>query len=446
MRKIIIGVILMTSSLLASAQAPDWVSNRPVSSTDYIGIGMASLSEPDYLKKASQSALSEIASQISVKVENNSLMQRIDVDGKSREMLEDEIFNSAEAWIEGHELVDSYQSANMYYVYYSLNKAKYAKIAESRRMNAVRTGLDCLQKGRMEELSMNLSQAAMLYVKGLEAVEPWAFMDLTADVDGEFVNVPVELYDACANLLGGMAITTNVVNLEGEAFKAVATPVAACLSKNGSVIPNVRLKAYFTKGGGDITRAIETDFNGTAEFYVTNITSKDEIQEVRIEMDESFFSKFPKAYSQLFRNQTLPSAKVTIALKAAPMVAYFFVKDEHDLEGIEGRIKTMLTNNHFTFTDNPDEADCFVEMSSKLDLGEVVTGGVHDLNSCYCSLVINFYNNRTEQLKLKYSVDNVKVLYPVSKSVPEALATCVREVMKRVNMELPNQIKKLKIN
>ncbi len=446
MRKIFTGILLTVFCITAAAQAPDWVTNRPVSAKEYVGIGMAPLSDPDYVKKASQNALADIATQISLKLENNSLMQRIDVDGKSREMLEDEIRNSAEAWIEGHELVDSYQSADRYYVYYTLNRAAYAKKAETRRQQALRTGLDYLQKGRWEEESMNLSQAAMLYVKGLEAVEPWTFMDLTTKMDGQTVNVPIELYDACVNLLGGMAITTNVVNLEGEVFKAVATPLAACLSRNGAVVPNVRLKAYFAKGDGVISPAIETDYTGTAEFYVSNITSKEEIQEVRIEMDESFFGKFPEVYRQLFMNQTLPSAKITISLKAAPVTAYFYVKEQHDIEGIEDRIKTILTNNHFAVTDNTEEADCFIELSTKMDMGEVVTGGVSDLNSYYCSLTLNFYNNRTEQLVLDYSVNNVKVLLPVTKSVKESFSACAREVMKRVNRELPNQIKKLKIN
>ncbi len=446
MRKIIAVILFTICGLTAFAQAPEWVSKRPVSQKEYVGIGIAPLSDPDYLKKASQNALADIASQISLKLENNSLLQRIDVDGKSREMLEDEIHNSAEAWLEGQELVDSYQSESNYYVYYTLNKAKYAKNAEKRRTQAVSTGLDYLQKGINEENAMNLSQAAMLYVKGLEAVEPWAFMDLTTVVDGETVNVPIELYDACVNLLGGMAITTNAANVDGELFKPVSTPLAACLSKNGAVVPNVKLKASFVTGEGVISPAIETDYSGTAEFYVSNITSKERIQEIHIGVDESFFTKLPEVYRDLFLNQTLPSAKITVVLKEAPVSAYFFVKEENDLEGIEGRIKTMLTNSHFAFTDNTDEAVCFVELSSKLDVGDVVTGGVTDLSTCYCTLVVNFYDNRTEQLLLTYSVNNLKVLYPATKSMTETMSMCIREVMKRVNRELPNQIKKLKIN
>ncbi len=446
MRKILIGIVLAMCTFASFAQKPDWVINRPVSNTEYIGIGIAPLSDTDYMTKATQNALSDIASQIATKLENNSLLQRIDVDGKSREMLEDEIRNSAKTWLEGQNLVDTYQSEDRYYVYYALDKAEYAKNAEARRRQALNAGLACLQKGRQEENAMNLSQAAMLYVKGLELIEQWAFMDLSTTIDGKFVNVPIELYESCVNLLGNMALVANTVNVDGEIFKAISTPLAVCLSKDGVVVPNVKIKASFVKGGGDISPAVETDYTGTAEFYVTNITSKDEVQEIRMELDDSFFAKFPKVYRNLFMNQTLPSAKITITLKSAPITAYFKVSDDNDLEGIESRIKPLLANNHFTIIEDPDAADCFIEMSSKLDMGDVVSGGINDLNNYYCSLTLNFYNNKTERLLLNYSVNNVKVLFPANKSATQSLGQCVREVMKRVNRELPNQIKKLKIN
>ena len=350
------------------------------------------------------------------------------------------------AWLEGQELKGSYQSEQKYYVYYALDKKVYARKAEERRQQAIRTGMDYLQKGRGEESAMNLSQAAQLYGKGLEAVEPWAFMDLTTNAGGSSVNVPIELYNAYVNVFSGMAITTNVMMVEGEAFKAIAEPIAGCLSKNGVVVPNVKLKASFASGNGTVSPAIQTDHTGTAEFYVTNITSKEEVQELRITIDDSFMNSLPEAYRQLLQNQTWPSAKVTISLKSAPITAYLYVNEDNELEGIERQISSLLTNNYFTLSEDPDAATCFVDLSTKLEMGEVVTGGTYDLNTCYCSLVLKIYNNKTQQMLLNYSVNQVKVLVPVNKSATASLSMCIREVIKRVNRELPAQIKKLKIN
>ena len=109
-------------------------------------------------------------------------------------------------------------------------------------------------------------------------------------------------------------------------------------------------------------------------------------------------------------------------------------------------VSSLLTNNYFSLSEDPDAAQCFVELSTKLDMGEVVTGGVYDLNTCYCTIVLKIYNNKTQQMLLNYSANQIKVLVPVNKSATASISMCVREVMKRVNRELPNQIKKLKIN
>lgn len=423
------------------AQKPVWVTSHPISEKEYIGIGMAPLSDTDYMKKATQNALADIASQISMKLENSSFLHVVDVDGKARDMFEDKIQGSMVAWLEGQELKETYQSDENYYVYYSLEKKVFARNSESRRKQAIRMGMDYLKKGQEAEEMMNLAQAVQLYGKGLEAVEPWVFMDLV----NNGVNVPTELYHAFVNVFSNMAITTNVVQVEGEAFKAISTPLAGCLSKNGIVVPNVKLKASFVTGGGAVSEPMETDHTGTAEFYVTNITSKENFQELRISIDDSFIQALPNSYRQLLQTQVWPSAKITILLNSAPITAYLYVNDDNDLEGIEKRISSLLTNNHFTMSEDPDVSQIFIDMTTKMEMGSVVTGGVYDLNTCYCTFVLKFYNNKTEQLLLDYSVNQVKVLSPVHKSAEETIAMCIREVMKRVNRELPNRLKKMSL-
>lgn len=105
---------------------------------------------------------------------------------------------------------------------------------------------------------------------------------------------------------------------------------------------------------GTVSPAIQTDYTGTAEFYVTNIASKEEVQELRITIDDSFMNSLPKAYRQLLQNQTWPSAKVTISLKSSPITAYLYINEDNDLEGIERQIGSLLTNNYFTLSEDPD--------------------------------------------------------------------------------------------
>ena len=239
-----------------------------------------------------------------------------------------------------------------------------------------------------------------------------------------------------------MAITTNTANVEGELFKAIRVPIAGCLSRGGVVVPNVKLNAKFVKGSGEVTPSIETDYNGTAEFYITNITSKEPIQEVRITIDESFTEALPQSYKQLLQNQTWPQAKVTVTLTRSATTAFLYLNEQNDLEGIERYAGKILANNHFTLTEDPDAAECFIDLSTTMELGETVKGK-YDLNACYCTIVIKIYNNSNQQLLLDYSENRVKVLVPTDKSAEETISMCINEVMKRVKRNLPNKMKKM---
>lgn len=442
MRKLFFIITVISFAVFRSgAQVPEWVTRHPVSDDIYIGIGQASLAESDYIQIATRNALSDIASQIAIKVESNSFFHQVDVDGHTREMFEDRINSNANAWLEGQELKDSYTSEDTYYVYYTLDKNTFRRNAERKREAAVATGLDYLTKGKSAEKAMSLTQAAILYGEGLKAVEPWMFMDLIKNG----TNIPVELYNSYINVFSGMAITTNTVQIEGESFKSVSEPIAGCLSKNGNVVPGIKLKAWFSLGSGSVTPPAETDYNGTAEFYITNITAKDEVQEIRISIDDSFLEMLPKEYRELLEKQAWPSAKITVVLKSAPVSIYLHVEN-NDLEGCEKQIRSLLANNYFTLTEDPDAAQCFADLTTTLEIGETVSGGNYDLNTCYCSLTLKIYNNYTTDMLLDYSLDKVKVLTPVHKSYESTVAQGIREIMKRVNRELPKMLTKIKIN
>ena len=141
MKRLSILFLLLCTLMGLHAQAPAWVTTHPVSDKEYVGIGMASMNDADYVQKATHNALADIAAQVAIKVEANSLLRTVDVDGHSREMFDEKIKGSLAGWIEGHELKDSYQSGDTYYVYYTLNKATYQKKTAAKRTAAIRTGM-----------------------------------------------------------------------------------------------------------------------------------------------------------------------------------------------------------------------------------------------------------------------------------------------------------------
>ncbi len=428
----------------ANAQKPKWIKERPISDKEYIGIGSAPLDDANHIEVAKLNAFSDITSQIATRVDATAFMHTVDVDGKSKQLFEEKITNTMSAWVEGIEIVDTYKENNRYYVYCTLNREAYKQNAEARRSEAISKGTDYLLKGRTAQEGMNLSQAILLYAKGLEAIEPWLFMDLTTDLNGSKIDVAAELYNAYISVFGGMAITTNVANINAETFKAVSTPIAACLSKDGEVVPNVKLVAKFISGEGTVTAPIETDYNGTSEFYITNITSNKKVQEVQISIDNSFIESLPESYRLLLEKQNLPVAKITISLANGAPKAYLYVDNQNDIKGIENEIKKIISADCFALTENVNDADFFVELSSWIENGGVV-GGASNSNANYCSIKLKIYDNKTQDIVLEYTIDNVKVLTPASKNNAAATLTCQKEMTKRIKRDLPKKLKSINL-
>ena len=444
MKKILLSLCLAVIAAGLYAQEPQWVSRRPVTEGKYLGIGMAPLSDPDCRNKAVSNAMMDIASQISVSIETSSFMQTLDVDGRSKELFEEKVKSKMAANIQGQELKDSYQSATHYYVYYELDKKKYEKHVAAQKKKGTELGLDYYSKGQAAEASHSYANAVKLYAKGLEAIEPYLYLDLAAQYEGRKIDLPTELYNACIGVFSGLELVQNVTEVGVEAFKPCGEPLAVCLSKAGLVIPNVTLKASFTAGDGVTTPETKTDYTGTAVFYVTNVTSKLPVQTVEVRIDESFIEDVPASYRELIDTSAWPGATFTLVLLSSNYTAYYMV-EKNDIESCDRQVRAILVNNNFDLTEDTS-ANLFITLSTTFDVGGTVAGELYDMNECFAGLTLKIYDNLNQKELLNYNVPQVRVLVPVTKSEQQTMAMCARELMKRVNVQLPQALKKLNIN
>jgi hypothetical protein len=434
----------MASAACLFGQAPQWVTRRPVSETKYIGIGMAQVSDPDYRNIAITNAMLDIASQISVNINSTSFMQTLDVDGHSKDLFEEKVQSKVAANITGQELKDTYQSGNLYYIMYELDKKKYEKFIDSQKKKGTELGLDYYQKGRDAEAAHNYVNAVKLYAKGLEAIEPYLYLNLEAKYEGKKIDLPTELYNACLSVFSGFELVPNVTEVNVQPFKPCPDPLAVCLSKGGNVIPNVSMKATFTTGDGELTAANKTDVSGTAVFYITNVTSKLAIQTVDVKIDDSFIGDLPESYKALMGTHAWPGVTFTLVL-ANPSYTAYYVVEKNDLDACEKQIRSLLANNNFDLSvDNA--ADLYITLSTVCQAGAKVQGELYEMKEYFASLNLKIYNNKDKIELMNYNVPQLRILVPAHNSEEQAKAMCTRELMKRVDAQLSQAIKKLNIN
>ena len=444
MKKFLLSLCLMISLVNLYAKVPQWVTRKPVDNTKYIGIGMAPVSDPDYRNIAVTNAMLDIASQISINIESNSFMQTLDVDGHSRELFEEKVNSKVAANISGHELKDSYQSETHYYVYYELDRKKYEKFVAGQKKKGVELGLDYYTKGRAAEASHSYVNAVKLYAKGLEAIEPYLYLDLKAKYEGKSIDLPSELYNACVGVFSGFELVPNVTELAVEVFKPCPDPLAVCLSKAGEVVSNVSMKALFTTGDGALTADTKTDVTGTAVFYITNVTSKAAIQTVDVRVDDSFISELPDSYKALIDTSVFPRVTFTLVLVSPDYTAYYEAV-RNDIDACDRQIRSILANNNFDLSSD-NSADFYVSLMTIYEEGGKVSGELYDMKECFASLNLRIYDNKTRIEILNYNLPQIRVLVPASNSIQQAKAVCARELMKRANVQLPQELKKMNIN
>jgi len=150
MRKIIIFLFIffIGGSSVYAAKKPDWVNKRPIDNNSYIGIGVAEkdIETSEYIQKAKDRALREIASEITVTISSATLNQILEKAGVVKEEFESQIKSSTQAQLEGYELVDTWEDKNQYWVYYKLLKEKYARLRKEKIDKAIALSLDFYKK------------------------------------------------------------------------------------------------------------------------------------------------------------------------------------------------------------------------------------------------------------------------------------------------------------
>ncbi len=447
--KYTLASVLLAFTLFVSAQdKPDWLKQRPVTGLNYVGIGMASKNGTDYVQKAKQKALSDLVSEIKVEVQSSSLLNTIEDHGQVRSRFEEAIRLSAKEEIQGYRMIGVWEDENEYWVYYELNKYDYDDFLKARREKAVKEGFGYWYKGQVALQEGHLQSAAELFTKGLEVIQPAINQDLSCSYEEKVINVGQELYASLMGLFDGMAITTSVGKIEAEAFRSVEPDLAACLSKNGVALANMKLKVTFVSGSGDLSQPTLTDQTGTSMFRINNITSKQSNQQVRIALDTDFLKNLQQGiYASLYSKllSEAPEVMIDIVLKNAKVAAYVEMKDNH-IQPLEQTVKSILATNYFDVVADASMADVTVTLSTEFFPGQPVKGELYNMVECFSSMSLQLVDNRTGRGLLDYSVSRLRTLVPSAKSVAQAKQMATRELMKRVQRELKMELQKIHID
>ena len=155
-----------------STPAPNWINQKPINSQYYFGIGKADKKyhTSNYQQVAKNSALEDIASEIEVKLDAQSVLFQNETSREYFENYQSTIKIEVTKNISGFEAVDSWFNENEYWVLYKLSKSKYAEIEAEKRNKSISKAIHYIDQYNQSE---NYLQKLEYLVTALKSVKPY---------------------------------------------------------------------------------------------------------------------------------------------------------------------------------------------------------------------------------------------------------------------------------
>lgn len=253
---------------------PEWIGQRPLSSSHYIGIGSATQSPVagDALANAKKRAAADLASEIAVKVQSSSLLESAENNGTVSQRFSSSISSHAEERIAGFEVVDIWEGENQVHVFYRLNKARHAQAREARRNAAMESAVAEHEMGREARTQGQVQQALNHFGSGVMALEEFWNEVNRMELDGQMVTLEPHLLRTMRNMVLGVQLEGTVSTLDLSASNNFRFPLGLNATIDGTPATGLPLK-YQYHNGTYTKRATEfTDEQGDVVALISGVS------------------------------------------------------------------------------------------------------------------------------------------------------------------------------
>ena len=197
---------------------PEWVSQRPVSASKYIGIGVASKDNPNYMLEAKKNALYDLTSEIKVNISSNSMLYSVQNNNTFSQNFNSLINLKTVEDLEGYEQVGVYENDKQYWVFYQLDKQEYQRQKEQKKKNILSKSAELIRLALIDAAQKNYTAELRKKIQAFSLVVPY----LNEEVDFSSYHIPgiKNIFD----LTQDIQITLQAIQVEMPKKTAVLKP------------------------------------------------------------------------------------------------------------------------------------------------------------------------------------------------------------------------------
>lgn len=352
---------------------PEWVRSRPSSSMYYVGVGLANKARPEFQETAKKNALNDLASEISVVVEGNSLLYTLDQRSRFNESFTSTINTRTSEQLEGFELMGTWENGTEYWTYYRLSKSEHARIKAERKARAMGNAKDLLMRSRESLANGDLRGAFDQDMRGLLAIRDyWGENDLV-ELDGRQVPLANELFSDLQRLTSGIRFSILPERCEltyADRYRRELL-ISAKHGTNGNLRDLAQLPVVITWPGnsGRVTEMKSTDGAGHVRTTVQQVDANGSPRElvVRLDMDALIAKEHDATFVRaLTSSLTVPEKRATIDIT---MPRVFMRAQETNLgqpvgdAGVSMVIREELTKRGFRFVEREADGDMLLTLT-----------------------------------------------------------------------------------
>ena len=367
---IILSVLALISSCgskkVSVDERPSWVKSRPLSDADYIGIGKASkIKSPNkYLQLAKNDALSDISSEVSVKISSSSVLSSVETPQGFADTYSSLIKSNTKNDLEGYILVSTFETETDYWCYYQLNKQKYSLYISEKRNTAISKSLDLYQRSIDSRKNGKLKYSILFNIKAIEAVKDYWSEKIEIDFNGKSILLGNELMANLNKIIGEITVIPDVKNIDGVRGKSITNDLLSFTLSDSERNFQEGIPVLFIYSDGRISKnKVVSDRFGKVSYGFKKLKSRNNNVKFVCRVDLSnLIDEASSDYMlhKLLDNMTTPKASVNISVRN-PII---YINSNEKVLGekyvdneIRNVMNTYLINKEFKTTKIKKESD-----------------------------------------------------------------------------------------
>lgn len=400
------------ASVTETPPPPDWVNNRPISSSYYIGIGLAPKAPgTNFQRSAKDNALSDLASEIKVNVSTNSLLYTLEREYKFEQEFRETIRTNSDLSLEDFEIVDTWEDNRTYWVYYRMNRAQYAERLRAKKEAAQSMGIDFLSKAEASFRSGEFTNAADYYLRGLQALEEFWNEENEVTYQNQTILLDNTLFSGLKTLLSEVRITSeDRIELNFQNRFTTSASIQVSDSKDNRPLVGAPLTYSYFGMYGRVKGRLSTNADGRVTIPVSEVDREKSSNTLNVAIDtESIFDPFQSDAFMRKLTESLRGKSIDVPIHYKPPSVYIESVEKNLGKPLDGKpltsaIMTSLSRRDVSFANAKSSADLTLELNAQTKK----SGESQGFSTSMLEVNITLFDNLSGEKRYQVSKNNVK--------------------------------------